>query len=192
MNNFIRTANPFALADPPDWFLKQLAAQEPRLVIFQSTSEPLYRIGVRCNEAQAGLNKVLKAYPDSEIFYRNRLWAWKSVEPMCIGGTQHGMTWQKLLLEIPEYDQQRFGTATECADALDAMDEQQERAVDRDNQGKLDALNHDAYLLASSLAGTRVGLTIRKPEGARASRSSRKRAYRPPNFGGGGAIFIGR
>lgn len=190
--NFIPTANPFGLAIPPAWFLEQLAATDPLLVIFPSISEPLYRLARRTSTGKAQLNRVLKAYPDSAIYHAHKLWAWKSVEPMQIGGTLHGMTWQKLLLEIPEYDQQRFGTANQVADRLDEMDVEEERTVDRDIQTGLDARNHDAYILAQSKLGSRVGLTIRKPEGARSSRAGRKRAYRPPNFGGGSAIFIGR
>ncbi len=192
MQNFIQTANPFNLASPPDWFLRALFAYDPLLVIFQSVSDPMYRLARRTSTGRAQLNKVLKSYPDSDIYFRHRLWAWKSVEPMAIGGTLHGMTWQKLLLEIPEFDQQRFGTAGQVADRMDDLDALGERDVDRGIQTELDARNHDAYILAASRLGTRVGMSIRKPEGARANRASRRAAYRPPNFGGGSAIFIGR
>lgn len=182
MGNWIATSNPFGLATPPGWFLQALAAYDPNLVIFASTSHPVYRMARRTTTGRAQLNRVLKAYPDSEIFFQHRLWAWKSVEPMGIG--KQGMTWQKLLLEIPEYDQQRFADAGAVADRLDQFDVDAEAATDRGIQTELDARNHDAYVLASALAGSRT----------RAPRAGRKRqpAYRPPDFGGGSAIFVGR
>lgn len=182
MGNYIETANPFSLARPPAWFLKALYAYDPLLVIFASVSDPVYRMARRTSTGRAQLNKVLKSYPDSEIYFRHKLFAWKSVEPMGIG--KQGMTWQKLLLEIPEYDQQRFGSADAVADHIDARDLETERAVDQGIQSDLDARNHDAYILASALAGSRT----------RAARPGRKRqaVYRPPDFGGGSAIFVGR
>lgn len=191
MQNFIQTENPFGLAVPPDWFLKALFAYDPKLVIFPSKCAPLYRMARRTTTGRAQLNKVIRGIPDSEVYLAHRLWAWKSVEPqsdvMLNGG------WGKLLLEIPEFDQQRFGTADEVADHLDAMDIARERTIDRGIQTELDARNHDAYVLASARMGTRVGLGYRKPEGARSGRGAARRgAYRPLNFGGGGAIFIGR
>jgi hypothetical protein len=158
-------------------------------VIFASTSEPLYRLARRTSTGRAQLNKIIRGIPDSAVYLEHRLWAWKSVEPQT---KVLGNSWQKLLLEIPQFDQQRFGTANQCADQLDRLDADAEAGVNRDIQTELDARNHDAYILASARMGSRVGLSTRKPEGARGSRVSRQRAYRPPNFGGGSAIYIGR
>lgn len=184
MANWIPTTNPFSLAEPPAWFLEALSAYDPLLVIFASTHQPVYRLARRTSTGRAQLNRVLKSYPDSEVFFAHKLWAWKSIEPMQIGGTRYGMTWQKLLLEIPEYDQQRFANAGAVADRLDELDQQQEQTNDRRIEGDLDALNHDAYIVASAQAGSRT----------RAPRAGKKRqpVYRPPAFGGGSAIFVGR
>ena len=191
MKNFIPTTNPFGLAPPPDWFLAALFAYDPLLVIFPSLSVPVYRLARRTSTGRAQLNKIIRGIPDSEIYLAHRLWAWKSVEPQCDVMLNGG--WGKLLTEIPEYDQQRFGSATAVADRADALDAQAEQGINRDIQTELDARNHDAYLLASARLGTRVSYGAKKPEGARLGRgTSAKRAYRPPNFGGGGAIFIGR
>jgi hypothetical protein len=189
MENFIPTENPFGLAIPPAWFLTALAAYDPLLVIFPSRCAPLYRMARRTSSGRAELNRVLQNIPDSTIYVGHKLWAWKSVEPQV---AILGNGWQKLLQELPEYDQQRFGTADQCADQLDRLDVQQEEATDRDIQTGLDARNHDAWVLAQHRMGSSVGLSYVKPEGARPSRASRRRAYRPPNFGGGGAIFLGR
>lgn len=190
MTNYIPTANPYGLATPPDWFLRELAAYDRLMVIFPSICEPVYRLARRTSQGRAQLNKVIRGIPDSEIYFRHQLWAWKSCEPMRIGGEQHGMTWQKLLMEIAEHDQQRFGTADQCADQLDRFDELKEAAIQRDIDNGLDGLNDEAYIAATTLAGTRVGLTSRKPEGARSSKQ-RRRAYRPPSDGGGaGAIWV--
>ncbi|MET0742949.1 MAG: hypothetical protein ABWY78_06220 [Microvirga sp.] len=191
MTNFIQTENPWGLATPPAWFLAQLHAYDPLLVIFPSKVAPLYRMARRTSSGRAQLNKIIRGIPDSEIYLKHKLWAWKSVEPQSSVMLNGG--WGKLLLEIPEYDQQRFGTWKEVADRVDDLDVQQERTIDRDIQGELDARGHDAYLLAQARLGSRVSLGVKKPEGARLGRrSSPKQAYRPLNFGGGGAIFIGR
>lgn len=189
MTNFISTENPFALPPPPAWFLSSMFAYDPLLVIFPSKCAPLYRLARRTQTGRAQLNKIIRGIPDSEVYLAHRLWAWKSVEPQT---KVLGNSWQKLLLEIPEYDQQRFGSANQVADRLDAMDDEHDVAIDRDIQTELDARNHDAYILASATAGSRVGLSTKKHEGARLSRAARARAYRPLNFGGGSAIFIGR
>lgn len=184
MKNWIPTSNPFGLATPPDWFLSALFAYDPLLVIFPSTHQPVYRMARRTTSGRALLNRVLKSYPDSEIYFQNRLWAWKSVEPMGIG--RDGMTWQKLLLEIPEYDQQRFASGDAAADRLDEMDAAREHAIDRSIQTELDARTHDAYVHASARIGTRVSLA------GRSRQKSGRPVYRPPSFGGGSAIFVGR
>lgn len=184
MKNFIQTSNPYGLATPPAWFLTALFAYDPLLVIFPSTHAPVYRIARRTSSGRAQLNRVLKSFPDSEIFFRHRLWAWKSVEPLGIG--RDGMTWQKLLLEIPEYDQQRFASGSAVADHLDAMEQGQEEALNRDIQSGLDALGHDAYVHAAHRIGTRVS------RAGRSGQKSGRPVYQPPNFGGGSAIFVGR
>jgi hypothetical protein len=188
VQNWIPTTNPFGLAQPPAWFLTALAAYDPLLVIFASTSAPLYRLARRTQTGRAQLNKIIRGIPDSAVYLAHTLWAWKSVEPQV---TALNNSWQKLLLEIPEYDTQRVG-ATAAADRLDHFDALEEARINRDIQTELDARNHDAYVLASSRVGSRIGLSTKKPEGARGSRVSRRRAYRPLNFGGGSAIFIGR
>jgi len=189
VTNFIQTENPFGLATPPAWFLRALYAYDPLLVIFPSRCQPFYRMARRTSTGRTQLNKVIRGIPDSEVYLAHKLWAWKSVEPQVKG---LGNDWQKLLAEIPQFDQHRFGSADDVADRLDEFDLAEERATDRQIQGELDARSHDAYLLASSRLGTRVGLSYRKHEGARSGRGTRQKAYRPLNFGGGGAIFIGR
>ena len=190
MTNFIQTENPFGLAVPPAWFLSALFAYDPLLVIFPSKNQPLYRMARRTSTGRAQLNRVIRGIPDSEVYLAHKLWAWKSVEPQCSIMLNGG--WGKLLAEIPEYDQQRFGTPDQVADQVDSLDHQAEAVVDRDIQTELDARNHDAYILASARVGSRVGLGVKKPEGARLGRgSSKPKAYRPLNFSGG-AIFIGR
>lgn len=185
MRNWIVTSNPYSLAEPPAWFLQALHAYDPLLVIFASVSAPVYRMARRTSTGRAQLNKVLKSYPDSEVYFAHKLWAWKSVEPMQIGGLRHGMTWQKLLLEIPEYDQQRFPNAGAAADALDALEQRQEDETDARIQTDLEGRHHDAYIMASTIDGSRMKAT-------RGSGRKRQPVYRPPAFGGGSAIFTGR
>lgn len=187
--NFIPTENPFGLAVPPAFFLAALEAYDPLLVIFPSRYMPVYRLARRTSTGRAMLNRVMQTNPDSQVYVDHKLWAWKSVEPQV---AILGNGWTKLLAEIPEYDQQRFGTPDACADQLDRFDVEHEQAIDRGIQTELDARNHDAYRLAAHRTGSSVGLSYVKPEGARPTRAARRRAHRPLNFGGGSAIFLGR
>ncbi len=184
--NFIITENPYGLAVPPQWFLDALRAYDPLLVVFPSRCAPVYRTARRTTKGRAALNRALQHYPDSVVYVTHNLWPWKSLEPQV---AQLGNSWQKLLTELPEYDQHRFENAGAVADRLDEFDVQGEQATHREIQGELDARNHDAYILAASRMGSRVGLAGKKPGGARRAGQS---VYRPLNFGGGSAIFSGR
>lgn len=188
MNNYLPTANPFSLSTPPTWFLTALHAYDPQLVIFPSVSEGLYRIGRRGRFGHGMLN-ALKSNPDTKIFVENRLWPWKSILPTAVA-----MDWNRVLMEIPQYDTQRYG---DPADRLDEIEAREEAAADRKMAAELDALGHSSYNLYKMLEGSRVGYGAR-PEGTgftklpgKKPRTSRQSSYRPLGAGAGG-MFVGR
>lgn len=188
-SNYIETANPFNLAAPPPWFLKALAAYDALFVIFPSVKEPLYRMG-RYGKNGHGLLTTLKNNPDTAIFVAHRIWPWKSLLPKKLGAD-----WNRILLDLPDYDTQRFGK-----DPGAALDEAEARIELADNarmQNELDAMGTASYNVMKLMTGGRVGAGVR-PEGAgyaklpgTKSRTPRRSVYRPQGSGAG-AMFVGR
>ncbi len=187
--NYIPTANPFNLAAPPAWFLKALHAYDPLLVIFASVKEPLYRMGRRGRFGH-GMLKTLASMPDTQVYVEHRIWPWKSVLPQTLGGD-----WRRILLEIPDYDTQRFGN--DPGANLDDVEERQEAAERKSMLSDLDHLNGETYRLAKTLNGSRVGGGVR-PEGAgfkklpTKSTATRRSSLRPRGYESAGAMFMGR
>jgi hypothetical protein len=189
MRNYVETSNPFKLAQPPTWFLTRLYAYDALLVIFPSTHEGLYRIGRRGRNGY-GLLHALANKPDSGIYVRHHLWPWKSILPAAVG-----LDWNRVLLELPSYDTQRFDDA---GAALDALEERQELSDKRTLANTLDAMGSESYKAMKLITGQRVGAGVR-PEGAgfrklpgrRKPRTTRSSSYRPLGAGPGG-MFVGR
>jgi hypothetical protein len=190
MRNWIRTTNPFNLAVPPLWFLQALHAYDAAFVIFASTSQPVYRMGRR-GRYGTGLLSTLNNQPDTTIFVAHKVWPWKSVLPATLGGD-----WNRILLEIPDYDTQRFGN--DPGAGLDESEARAEAAADRRMLNDLDAINSDTYRAMKLIEGSRVGAGSR-PEGAGYSKlpqpktaRSRRASSRPRNYQSTGAMFMGR
>ena len=186
--NFLPTTNPFALATPPAWFLAALAAYDPALVIFPSTHQPLYRVGRR-GRYGTGLLRGLAAAPDSAIYVAHRLWPWKSILPESLG-----MTWARVLNDLPLFDTQRVDDPGAALDALEAEDAQ---AIQRAQEDEADQRAAAFYRTLGLVTGSRVG-GGRRPEGAgyrklgpTKPRGRRPRVYRPSGAGTG-ALFVGR
>ena len=189
MFNFIQTTNPFSLATPPAWFLAQLYAYDPAFVIFPSVKHAYYCTGRR-GRFERGLMRPIEGAPDSAIYVQHKLWPWKPILPE--GCHQRG--WAGILLEIPEFDTQRFDDAGE---QLDNVEEARDRAVDREIADNLKVLNADTFAAYQLMNGERVGYGARAHGGSNdklghKTRGSRRRAYRPVTQGQPGAIWTGR
>lgn len=188
MQNFIPTANPFGLATPPAWFLKRLFAYDSQLVIFPSTSKAVYQMGRRGRNGH-GLLRPLAGLPDTNVFAAHRVWPWKEILP---SGINNG--WAEILLEIPQYDTQRY---KDPAGQLDSVEAQAEADVDANIADGASELAGQMYRTLGLINGSRVG-SGRRAEGAgyRAlgdkSRAPRRRVHRPTAPSGTGAIWTGR
>jgi hypothetical protein len=194
--NYIVTANPFALAAPPQWFLQALHAYDPLLVIFPSVKEPLYRMGRRGRYGH-GLLRALRNVPDSTLFVEHRVWPWKSILPQELGAD-----WNRILTEIPNYDTQRFGN--DPGAALDEAEARVELANEQTLSDTLDAMNSDTYATMQLMNGSRVGAGVRaegvgyKKLGKTPSKkfyqsgSTRPSRHLRPRVEGAGAMFVGR
>lgn len=184
--NYIPTANPFSLAAPPAWFLAALRAYDAALVIFPSVKEPVYRMG-RYGRFGHGLLSTLKSNPDSAIYVQHRIWPWKSLLPQTLGAD-----WNRILLDIPNYDTQRFD---DPGARLDDVEAAEAAAIDKRIANDLDAMGSDTYRTMKLITGQRVGAG-RRPEGAgykalpgKKSGMSRQSSYRPTGAGAG-AMFV--
>lgn len=181
--NFIRTTNPFNLQEPPKTFLDGLHALDSELVIFPSTHEPVYRLARRTKHTR-GIYKMLKQYPDSEILVAHRLDIWKSVLP-----TSLEMSWARVLLEIPEFDQWAVGNADAVANRLDERDLAAEQRLDREIGDGADQLAGHGYRVLTRLNGSSVHMNERRGAAPHGQRPS----HGPLNFkAGGSAVHLGR
>ena len=151
--NFIRTSNPFNLADPPEWFLNGLAALDADLVIFASTHHPCYRMCRRVTKTK-DLSRPIASWPDTYILVAHRLAPWKSVLP-----TSLDMSWARVLEEIPEYDQWAFKDAGAVADHLDGREFDAEQRDRRQMRDDLDQMSAHGYRVAQRQLGSRIGLS---------------------------------
>lgn len=186
--NYLITENPFNLAPPPAWFLTALRAYDAALVLFPSVKEPLYRMG-RYGRYGHGLLSALQNNPDTAIFVAHRIWPWKSILPQALGAD-----WNRILLEIPNYDTQQF---RDPGAQIDAVEDAAESAETRRMLDVLDAMNGDTYRTMKLMTGQRVGAGIR-PEGAGyrslpgTTPGGRRRPPYRPLGAGAGAIYVGR
>lgn len=178
--NYIRTTNPFNLQEPPASFLDGLEALDAELVIFPSVSEPCYRL---CRRTRGqDIWKVLKHYPDTELLVAYNLAPWKSVLP-----TSLDMAWERVLLEIPEYDQWKFKNADAVADHLDALEDEQDAQVDREIRDGAHQVAGHGYRVMTRQTGASVHMNERRgasprPTGMYGALSAKR----------GSAVFLGR
>lgn len=186
-SNYIVTSNPFNLATPPAGFLAALAAHDPELRIFASTSEPLYRISRVQLHARGWLN-FLSQFPDTKINIDHGMWPVVSVHPPNL----LGFSWAKVILDLQERDQHQFGSGGEVDDRVNQFEAQKRAALDATQEDGADQIAADLYKTYKTLTGSRVSLAHKKHEGARTGgRRLMSRPYRPANTGPG-ALFVGR
>jgi hypothetical protein len=181
--NYIATSNPFGLQEPPATFLNGLEALDADLVIFPSTHEPLYRLARRCTKTK-GIYKLLTNYPDSEVLVAHRLDIWKSVLP-----TSLDMSWERVLLEIPEFDQWRFKDPDAVADHLDAHEARGSASLDREIADGASQIAGEGYRVLTRKAGSRMHMNE-----IRGATTRSRPSHGPLKFKGGkgSAVFVGR
>lgn len=187
--NYLATTNPFALATPPAWFLAQLYAYDTELRIFASTSRPVYQLGRRGRHGHT-IGKPDPKLPDTYVFHRHGIWPWKEIVPQEIG-----FGWGRILLDLPEYDTQRF---TDPAGQLDRVEAEAEAALDRRIADEADQRAAAMYRTYGLIEGSRTGAGSRpagagyRKLGAHHPRARRPRASRSRAPSGAGAIWTGR
>lgn len=182
--NFIPTANPFGLATPPAWFLQALLAYDPRLVLFPSVQEPCYQMGRRASPGRGpGMARPLTRLPDTQVFHAHRVYPWKRI----LAATIVGMSWQRVLRDLPCYDTEKVEDPVSAPDRMEAEDE---AALDKAIADGADQIAADAWGTLQLITGAQVGYgqaAKRLPKGRR----HRRRVHRPLGAGAG-ALWVGR
>lgn len=150
--NYIETRNPFGLAKPPDWFLRDLAAQDPELVIYPSMVQPFYRVARRAKRTPGitALNTVMgdKA-ADTKVLIEHKLLPVTDIYP-----NPH---WGPLILnELRARDIWAAGGADKAADRLESQERDREARLDRQMQDELDRRSTSAYFGLQQRLGERV------------------------------------
>jgi hypothetical protein len=177
--------NPWQLAGPPAWWLDLLYAADPDLVLFPSKTTGVYRVARRCPQNIQPLMTALRSVPDTSTYVNHRLMPITSLLPFT--------NWSPLVIsDLMAMNIERFGGWQKAARALDDFDERQERALDREIENKAHALAHDTWWSKQFQTGSAVSMAHRKRDGARTTTGRRRApAYRPLNFSGGSAVFVG-
>jgi hypothetical protein len=152
--NYLETTNPFGLAAPPDWFLRDLFAQDPALVIFPSMVQPFYRVARRCTHTP-GLVALQTVLSDKAADVK-LLIAEKLVPVTDIYPRPH---WGPLILEeLHKRDIWAAGGADKAADRLEADEAERDARIDRQGDDELDRRGTSAYFGLQQRQGDRVFL----------------------------------
>lgn len=179
MKNWIETLNPFGLVRPPDWFLAELAAYDPLLVMFASIEEGVYRLARRVRFTP-GLLNVLRSHPDTKLFVQHRLVPVRSVVPPRLG-----LDWSRVIPDLAMFDIDRVGGAEKAADRLDQFDIDEDARRRAETAELAGVLARDCYGPVKAQVGERVSLTRYRPR-------PKPRYGKPALRGGGSAVLVGR
>lgn len=186
MENYLTSApNPFNLVGPPKWFQRAMHAQDPALVIFPSQEQGVYRVARRVPHGHVTRFSLrfVKDRPDTKTYIDHGLAPVTSLLPF--------VQWSPVVLtDLAEMDMQRFGGAEKVADELERREREAEQKLDLDIADGAMVRAGDYYRTARYQAGG----TVYQGETRGRSRTRRRSvpAYRPLNFAGGSAVFVGR
>ena len=179
MRNFISGPNPFSIAAPPAWFLAQLHAFDPELVLFASQESPCYQVARRL--AYHRYAKPSERHPDTQVFAIHNLHPVGRLLPSPI------VKWGPTILEdLRAMDVDAVGGGDKAADILDGFDRDADDQFALQLDDTLDYVGSDAWRY----------LTKKHHDQAKKSRGATARRSVPsigkPNFRpGGSAVFVG-
>lgn len=154
--NFIRDRNPFSLAGPPDYFLRQLYDFDDSLVLVPSRQGFFYRLGQRrpLKLKESIVNDILKEQADTLMLASYSLVPVTTVLATCNWGDPN--FFEELRRRAPW----RWGGAK----AYEAIINEQERKEQLEMRAKRDERNtylaKDAWRYYNKLIGTRSHLWI--------------------------------
>jgi hypothetical protein len=184
-NYLASVPNPFNLVGPPKWFQRAMRAQDAELVIFPSQEEGVYRVARRVPHGHVSRFSLrfVQHRPDTKTYIDHGLAPVTSLLPF--------VQWSPVILsDLAEMDMQRFGGAAKAADELERQELEAEQKTDLDIADAALVRAGDFYRSAKYTAGQ----TVFQSETRGRTRTRRRTvpAYRPLDFAGGSAVFVGR
>lgn len=122
--NFLPSANPYGLADPPQWFLKDMYEFDADLVIFPSMEDAAYCLARRVTHGEPLAVTLLKdKHPNAVFCMTYRL--------LSITGILPGAHWGPALLgDLVQMDMWRSGGSDKHCDALERLEEEKRNKLD--------------------------------------------------------------
>jgi hypothetical protein len=151
---YLTSANPFGLTPPPKWFLKALAAYDADLVIFPSHRGPFFQLARKCrfsNGVQPADVPGVQNHPDTVFMCNRKLVPVTAIIPKTY--------WTlRVIEELSARDIWKKGGAKAFVNEIEANEEKQRAAIDRNLQTDLDARSSDAYKSFKYRTGQRVSL----------------------------------
>jgi hypothetical protein len=152
--NTLRCPNPFQIAEPPDWWLREMDLFDPKLVVFPSQKRMTFILARRCTRTKGESPhdvKGLSQNPDTILMASNRLIKVCEILP--------GVIWdQRIFQKLAAHDIERQGGASEVANKLDAMDLKKRETDQRVQEAEVAARASDAYKAYAYKTGARISL----------------------------------
>jgi hypothetical protein len=184
--------NPFNLVGPPTWFLRELYAFDSQLVIFPSAEDAVYRVARYCLDEgvqplmnPAGERDHGQFRPDQRVYVHNKLIPITTILPF--------VQWSPVILrDLAERCFERVGGLNEALDRLDDYDEAEEKRLRQETWDGADDLAHASWWGHQFKTGGAIDLGRQNPAGVKTPDARHAQpAYRPLNFAGGSATFVG-
>jgi len=193
--NYIPLPSPSNLTPPPAWFLEDMRAYDPELVIFPSQEDGVYRL---CRRTRGPLPALtFMQSPDAAICRQHRLAPVKAILPPPF------VHWGPVILaDLAQFDIQRHGGGNAAADTLDGFDAERDRKIDAGIADGAGIRAGHAYRELKFHMGQSIALGVKKPEGAGAYGQRERmalgqpgkplRRVHRPRGSGEHAVFVGR
>jgi len=190
--NYIETTNPFGLAKPPTFFLRDLFAYDDKLVLFASNKEPVYRLARRA-AGTVQWAKLPPKHPDNPVMLKHKLTPLKAIQGF-------NPAWGQIIINaLASCDVQRVGGGVAAAELLEQQDELEERRLNAAIADEASGLAGEAYRGIKAQLGSTSRITTKTQFGAGGTKNPfapkdkprKKRVYRPRDTGDH-AMFVGR
>lgn len=152
--NYIRSANPFGLADPPKWWLTELAKFDADLVVFASMRDPHYRLARRCRLSkgtQPADSPAVQNHPDTIFMCNRKLVPVTTIIP----GDRWG---NHIFVKLAERDTWRMGGHAKVSRMLEEGDAWVRNATQKRIDDDLVVKGQEAYASYQYRTGQRVSL----------------------------------
>lgn len=150
--------NPFGMAYPPKWWLREMWLFDDKLVIFPSQKRMTFILARRATRSKGEPIHDVKGVtqnPDTILMHRHRLVRVCEILP--------GVIWDgRVFKRLAEHDIQRLGGHKQVSLKLEKMDEDREARIQRDQENEIDARTRDAYRAYKFKIGERISMAQNK------------------------------